>query len=79
MYIHLGNNKILNEKQIIGIFDLDSATKSKNTRKTLNRCQKAKKVEPVSYDIPRSFILTKDKIYLSSLSSKALYGRTGNQ
>lgn len=75
MYIHLGNSRILNEKEIIGIFDLDRATLSKNTRKTLNCLQKSKKVDTISFDIPRSKILTKEKIYLSSLSSKAIFGR----
>ena len=75
MYIHIGNNKIIDGKKIIGIFDMDFATLSKYTRKTLGRIEKEKKVESVSFDIPRSIVVTDEKIYLSPLSPKALSGR----
>ncbi len=75
MYIHLGNNKILREKDIIGIFDMDKATMSKVTQKFLNSAQKNNSLITTVNEIPKSVILTKDKVYLSQLSPKSLYGR----
>ena len=40
MYLHIGKGKTLNEKDIIGIFDLDTATVSKETREFLNKKEK---------------------------------------
>ena len=33
MYIHLGNEMVVSEKDIVGIFDLETTTISKHTRK----------------------------------------------
>ena len=37
MYLHLGQDTILRTKEILGIFDLDTATLSKHTRDFLAR------------------------------------------
>lgn len=75
MYIHLGNNKNIREKDIIGIFDMDNATMSKTTQKFLNKAQKEGRLITTVDEIPKSIILTKDLVYMSQLSPKALYGR----
>ena len=36
MYLHIGNGVSVKEKDIIGIFDLDTSTVSKTTKKFLN-------------------------------------------
>ena len=36
MYLHLGGDKVVKTKDIIGIFDMDTSTVSKNTRDYLN-------------------------------------------
>ena len=79
MYIHLGNNKIIREKDIIGIFDMDTATMSTVTRKFLNKAQAENKLTATVDELPKSLILTKDKVYMSQLSPKALYGRLTNK
>lgn len=80
MFIHLGNNVVINDKEIIGIFDLDSTTVSKKSRDFLNMAEKRKEVITVSYELPKSFVLTgkknKSKIYLSQLSSATLEKRS---
>ncbi len=68
MYIHIGDNRVVRKKDIVGIFDMDSSTVSVITRKFLSNAQKNGRVIALGYDLPRSFIVMRDKtIYLSSL------------
>lgn len=80
MYLHIGNGKLIKQEQIIGIFDFDTATISKKTKKWLSQKQKENKIEIVTMDIPKSCILMSDeeggKVYLSQLSPKTLMSRT---
>ena len=82
MYLHLGMDKVITFDEIIGIFDLDTSTVSKRTRDYLARAEKAGIVENVCYDIPKSFIVCRDKngnekVYISQSSSSTLLKRTG--
>ncbi len=81
MYIHLGGDFVVNEKSIIGIFDLEKTTVSKNTREFLNFSEKRREVINVSYELPKSFILTNDKginkVYISQISPLTLQKRQG--
>lgn len=81
MYVHLGMETVVNEKDIIGIFDLDSTTVSKHTRKFLNIAEKNKKVINVSFELPKSFVVCsknkESKIYISQLASTTLQKRSG--
>jgi hypothetical protein len=80
MYIHLGQNVVVPESDVIGIFDLDNTTGSHITRKFLSDAEKAGSVINVSDELPRSFILSgKNKetnIYLSQLSPQTLQKRS---
>lgn len=89
MYLHVGNNRNIREKNIIGIFDTDNATLSKETRKYLVEAEKEGFLESASEEIPKSFIIYSDyesgfaergkfKICFSQLSSVALIGRMKN-
>ena len=81
MYLHLGQDTLVSVDDIIGIFDLDSTTVSRHTRKFLNCREKEGLIIPISYELPKSFILCKEKkktksvIYLSQLSPATLRGR----
>ena len=81
MYIHLGGDFVVNENKIIGIFDLENTTVSKNTREFLNFSEKRKEVINVSYELPKSFIVTNDKgknkVYISQISPLTLQKRQG--
>ena len=57
MYLHVGNGKSVKKKDIIGIFDLDTATVSKITKSFINESQRRGEVEYLDSDLPRSFIL----------------------
>lgn len=76
MYLHLGNNFTVNTDDIIGIFDMDNTTVSKRGRRFLPDAEKAEIVINASEDLPKSFIVTKNKVYISSISTQTLYKRT---
>ena len=83
MYIHLGQETVIKSNEIIGIFDLENTTVSKNTRSFLAKAEKRKEVINVTYELPKSFILTsnkrkkENKVYISQISSSTLYKRSG--
>lgn len=83
MYLHLGNDILVKTEDIIGIFDLDNATLSRHTRNYLSKSEKEKQVIYVSYDLPKAFIVCKNKndekqkIYISQISSQTLLKRIG--
>ena len=81
MYLHLGQDKVVKKKNIIGIFDLDTATVSKKTRDFLANAEKKGNVINVTYELPKSFVVCsengKTKVYISQLSSTTLLKRTG--
>ena len=66
MFIHIGENKVIRKKDIALMLDMDSSTVSVHTRNFLNKALKEKRVIALGYDLPKSFIVTKDnKVYLS--------------
>lgn len=79
MYIHLGNKKNIREKYIIGIFDMDNVTMSRTTQKFLVLSEKKGILENTVSEIPKSVILTKDKVYMSQLNPKSLFGRLNDK
>lgn len=81
MYLHLGQETVVRDQDVIGIFDLDTSTVSKHTRKFLNLAEKNKQVINVSYELPKSFVLCsnkkkKTKVYISQISSGTLKSRS---
>ncbi|MBQ9783703.1 MAG: DUF370 domain-containing protein [Clostridia bacterium] len=79
MFLHVGNNKNIRVRDVIGIFDMDNATLSAVTRKFLSTRQKQLMVEIAAVELPKSFILFEEnglyKICFSPISSAALKGR----
>ena len=80
MFLHVGNNKNIRKKKIIGIFDADTATVSVTTRRFLSAAERRGEVESASEEIPKSFILYEKEggagICFSQLSTSALLGRS---
>ncbi len=86
IYFHAGNNQMLRKRDVIGIFDLDTSTKSKTTVDFLKRKEKEKRIRSVKNELPKSFILYRDSdkkgtrsnidtIFIVQLSSKSIFGR----
>ena len=79
MYVHLGRDYVLNDRDIIGIFNLETTTISPRGREFLNYAQKNGAVVSLSDELPQSYVLADspvDTIYLSELSPAALKRRT---
>ncbi len=76
MFLHIGNGKSVKKKEIIGIFDLDTATVTKTGKSFINEREKRGLVEYDDFDLPRSFILIceegEEKIKLSRISTQGL-------
>ena len=79
-YLHIGQNVMLEDRRIIGIFDLDNTTTSKHTRAFLQQAEEDGVVMSACEDIPKSFIVCdhpyhKQIVYLSQLNTKTLEKR----
>ena len=75
---------MISDKDIIGIFDMDNTTVSKNTRKNatslmLEKAQREGRVETVMDDIPKSFVVTENKVYITQLSVQTIIRRINNE
>ena len=79
MYLHIGNGKSIRKRDIIGIFDLDTATVSRITKKFINTNQQMGRVEYNDSDLPRSFVLASEgeeyRVRLSRISTSGLKAR----
>ena len=80
MYLHIGQNEIIPDRRIIGIFDLDKCSSSKRTRDYLSDAEKEGVVLDVSGDIPKSFVVCdhpyhRQIVYLSQLNAVTLQQR----
>ena len=61
MYLHVGNNQNVRIKDIVGIFDADTATVSAITKKYLSDADHKKIVKFASEEIPKSFVVYKNR------------------
>ena len=80
MYLHIGQNEIVPERRIIGIFDLDKCSTSKRTRDYLARAEGDGVVLDASGELPRSFVVCdhpyhRQIVYLSQLNPATLQKR----
>lgn len=79
-YLHIGMNVMVEDKRIIGIFDLDNASTSKITRQFLQGVEQEGVVQSACEDIPRSFVVCdhpyhRQIVYLSQINSRTLHKR----
>ena len=58
MFLHLGNDVYVKQKDIVMICNLDTASVSKNTQIYLKKCEEKGLIETICTDIPKSFVLT---------------------
>ena len=80
MYLHLGQNVMVPDAAVIGIFDLDNTTWSFRTRRFLDRAEQEGRVTAVGDDLPRSFVLIQEgdgppAIYITQLTPATLQQR----
>ena len=80
MYLHLGQNEIVSDHRVIGIFDLDKCSTSKRTRDYLAAAENEGVVLDISGEIPKSFVVCDHPyhpqiVYLSQLNPATLQKR----
>ena len=75
MFLHLGGNITVRADDVIGIFDIEACSVSRVTAEFLNSCQKKGIVEYASQDMPKSFIVAEDKLYISNVSHSTVVKR----
>lgn len=80
MYLHLGNDYLVNTKEVVGIFDIENTSVSKDTKDFLSFAEKNKRVIYCTYELPKSFVVCLDKdfterVYISQMSCSTLLKR----
>lgn len=75
MYLHIGEDTVILDRDIIGIFDMDTSTVNKATRDYLKKAEQDKRVAYVNYDLPKCFVVTDKKVFISPINTSTLSKR----
>lgn len=80
MYLHIGNNQMIPEKRVIGVFNLEITSQSRLTAAFLKNAEAESVVIDACGDLPKSFLVCdhpyhRQIVYLSQLNSRTLQGR----
>jgi len=79
MYLHLGSDVVVSQRDIVAILDLETTSISKITREFLSNAQKNGMVVDVSDELPKSYVVVgskdKYKLYVSPMSPQTLTKR----
>ena len=82
-FINIGGVYILQKEEILGVFDLDTASTKTDTKRFLSSHEKAGRMVSVGYDIPKSFVVTargrREMVYITTLSSQSIESRWKRQ
>lgn len=92
MLVHIGKDKLISDKNIIGIFDLENTTSSDEscTAEFLSEAEKNGNLEYIlsldifkAIDTPRAFVVcnskkSENKVYITGFSSETLVKKTEN-
>lgn len=78
MFLHLGNDVVVNTNSIIGIFDIENTSTSQMTKNFLSNT-KNKKIINVNYEMPKTFVVCEEDgeeiIYITSIATSTLKKR----
>lgn len=82
MYLHLGQEVVVRNADIIGVFDMDNTTISPHTRDFLRQAENDGRVTYVSMELPKSFTVCAPKekrgdqqVYISQIAPSTLRKR----
>ncbi len=80
MYLNIGSDTVISDKNILGIFDLDNTTIKQATKDYINKSAENGECIYVSIEeLPKSFIVTtknnKKEIYISPLNTSTIFKR----
>lgn len=83
MYITLGSSVSVKKRDVIGIFDLDTAPADSQVMEFLKENEKKKNVTVVGDGIPKAFVVTNDgkdtRVYITTISASSIKGRNSNE
>lgn len=80
MFLHIGADVIINKKEIVAIFDLESATNAQSTRDFLMNVNEERSIVSIcEQGKERSCVITKKNVYLSPISSYTLMKRANSK
>lgn len=79
MYIHLGNDVVVSESSVVGIFDIENTSISPATKDFLATAQKQNKIVYVTNDLPKSFVVCREDdgfvVYVCQVSPATMLKR----
>ena len=79
MYIQIGNSMAVLDRSIIGVFDLENSSWSKQTRNFLKNAEEQGQVVDVTDDLPKAFVLAEEygmpRVYITQLASATIEKR----
>ncbi len=79
MYLHLGNDVVVNEASVVGIFDIENTSVSPATKEFFAAAQKKNRVVYVTDDLPKSFVVCREKegftVYICQVSPATMLKR----
>ena len=78
-YLQLEKGESIDKNEIIGIFDMETASLSTDTKNFFRRKEEEKGVVSLSNDLPKSFIVCEgeygDRMYISGISTESVKKR----
>ncbi len=77
MYVSLGSDVSILKSEIVGIFDIEKTSVVKSVNDFLSYCQKSGKIYYVSLDMPKSFVVCRDCVYVTNVGSSTIFKRCG--
>ena len=77
--IFIGSDYLIDEADVVGMFDMETTTTRETTRDYLSAAQKAGRIVNVSYEIPKTFVVCvkngETTVYLSQYSASTIMKR----
>ncbi len=75
MFIHIGGDTVVSTKEVISILDHQAVNTSKITKKFIDQARKSNRLIDEHVEETKSYVVTKDAIYCSPISSLTLKRR----
>lgn len=72
MYVSLGNDVSVLKSDIIGVFDIEKTSVVKSVNDFLGYCQRNNRIYYVSLEMPKSFVVCKDCVYITNVSANTI-------
>ena len=79
MFLHLSSNESVLKRNVVGVFNLETASVQTDTKNFLKQSQKDMRTVTLGRDIPEAFVLCDDEyaetMYLTCISAETIEKR----